>query len=66
MDDASGDLNAAAQYESDLPDLAVLSLADVLTADDSVFARSIRRFRAEASKPDDVVAGHSSALVTNP
>lgn len=66
MDDAETGGMITDRYESDLVNVSMLALAEVLAADESPLARALARLQAEAARRDDVVAGHGSALAVEP
>jgi FXSXX-COOH protein len=59
---ARGQHDEPVRRSSDLIDLAGLTLANVLSLDDSVVANSLRRILREIDQPQDAVAGFQSAM----
>lgn len=49
-------------FETELPDLADVSLEDLVGLDNPVLLESLGRVLEESDKPQDVVAGFQSAI----
>lgn len=48
---------------SDLAELTDLSLPELLAADESALAHSLRRIRREIEQPEEAVAGFQNSLI---
>jgi FXSXX-COOH protein len=56
------DTTPVSGYMTDLVDLNVISLADLVTIENPVLQNSLRRVLDEADRDDDIVAGFQSAI----